>query len=146
MSPLLRLVYVSSATELFTDDALTALLEQSRERNARDGITGMLLYQEGNFLQLIEGPETAVRALHARILKDRRHHKLITVLEESVTDRECAQWSMGFVPEDRLREIEREAFSPLLVRGGDAAPAPAPAAATSGALGAALRLVEQHWR
>lgn len=142
MSLLFRLLYVSSATELFTDDELTALLEQSRERNARDGITGMLLYKEGNFLQLIEGPEPAVRALHARILKDRRHHKLITVLEESVTDRQCARWSMGFVPEDRLREIDPEAFSPFLIRGGDAVSAPA----TSGALGAALELVEGHWR
>ena len=50
-----QLIYLSSATEMFTKEKLLALLEQSRPNNARLGITGILLYSNGNFMQTLEG-------------------------------------------------------------------------------------------
>ena len=90
------LVYVSSAHRPFTPDELVELLRQSHEKNARLGITGMLLYKDGNFMQALEGEEAAVRELYATILRDARHHDVITLLEEEVPEREFAAWSMGF--------------------------------------------------
>jgi len=52
------LVYVSSATELFSDTQLENLLLRSRQNNSTLGITGMLLYKDGNFMQCLEGPKT----------------------------------------------------------------------------------------
>ena len=49
------LIYVSSAIKLMHDDELLLLLEKARENNSRLGITGMLLYKEGNFMQMLEG-------------------------------------------------------------------------------------------
>ena len=59
-----RLIYVSTARELMDKDALLGILAKAREKNARLGITGMLLYKDGNFLQLLEGEETIVRGIY----------------------------------------------------------------------------------
>lgn len=91
-----RLVYFSSATRPFAKDELLALLEQSRTRNATQDITGLLLYKDGNFLQLLEGEETRVRGLMAHIAKDPRHSGLIVLIEEAVPARLFQDWSMGF--------------------------------------------------
>lgn len=141
--PSLRcVVYVSSATRLFTDPELQMLLEQSRERNARQGITGMLLYKDGNFLQLIEGPEPAVRALHARIGTDTRHRHVITVFDEMVHERQCPDWSMGYVPAERLPRSVLSSFTPFLTAEGDARRA----RTMHGPLGDALTQFREHVR
>ena len=94
--PLFSLAYVSSAITAFGRAELLALLEGCRERNARAAITGMLLYKEGNFMQVIEGPEAAVRALHAKIGRDGRHRGVITLLQSPIEARQFAGWSMAF--------------------------------------------------
>ena len=93
---MLQLVYVSSAIELFSSHDLLALLEQSRAKNVRAGITGLLLYKDGNFMQLLEGPEAAVRELYAAIRRDARHHGIILLLEGTVEEREFPDWAMAF--------------------------------------------------
>jgi len=75
------LVYVSSAVTPFSSSDLAALLTKCHERNTATGITGMLLYKDGNFMQVLEGEEPAVRTVYARIGKDPRHRGLITLLE-----------------------------------------------------------------
>ena len=93
---MLSLVYVSSATELLSSDELVALLEQSRAANEGRGITGMLLYRDGNILQCLEGPEDDVRRLYDTISRDPRHDGVIVLVEEEVEQRSFADWSMGF--------------------------------------------------
>jgi Sensors of blue-light using FAD len=89
-------VYVSSAFVPFTKEELLALLAKSREKNARLGITGMLLYKDGNFMQVLEGEESAVRALGDTIHDDPRHHGMIPILEGHAEERQFPDWSMGF--------------------------------------------------
>lgn len=91
-----RLVYVSSAKSLFSKEALHQLLEQSRRRNADDHITGLLLYKDGNFLQLLEGEEAQVRQLYQRIEADPRHGGSIVMIDGEVPERLFQDWSMGF--------------------------------------------------
>lgn len=94
--PLVSVVYVSSATVAFGTEDLAHLLQYSRERNAREDISGMLLYRAGNFIQAVEGAEPAIDALLDRIGRDRRHGGLITVLRQPIAERRFADWSMGF--------------------------------------------------
>jgi hypothetical protein len=90
------LVYASSAVELFSDQDLTELLAVSRRNNEKVGVTGLLLYSQGNFMQVLEGPEEAVRTTHTRIAKDPRHTGLITLVQGERDEREFDDWSMGF--------------------------------------------------
>ncbi|MBE7158975.1 MAG: BLUF domain-containing protein [Rhodospirillales bacterium] len=90
------LVYVSSAVGVFSSEDLVALLATSRRNNARDGVTGMLLYRQGNFMQVLEGEEEKVRAVHERIQGDSRHRGLITLLQQPIEARQFGGWSMGF--------------------------------------------------
>ncbi len=94
--PLYRLVYASSATQPFSTSQLTALLEHARAANHERGITGMLLYKDGSFIQLIEGVEHQLRALYAKIALDPRHHRLDLVFEGPAENRLFYEWSMGF--------------------------------------------------
>jgi hypothetical protein len=94
--PLFHLVYVSSATRLFTPTELIELLELSRKKNQVAGITGMLLYRDGNFMQVLEGEEADVVKTHARITGDPRHNGLITLLKGEIAQRGFGDWSMGF--------------------------------------------------
>ena len=91
-----RLIYVSTARELMDKDALLGILAKAREKNARLGITGMLLYKDGNFLQLLEGEESLVRDVYATIARDTRHFDTMITMEEAVNERMFTEWSMGF--------------------------------------------------
>lgn len=93
---LYSLVYVSSAVSLFSPAALLALLEQSRANNARVDVSGILLYKEGNTMQLLEGERDAVLALYERIARDPRHRGLLRLLEGPIETRQFADWSMAF--------------------------------------------------
>lgn len=92
---LVQLIYVS---ELVNNDEslIPAILATSLRRNLEDGITGMLLYANGNFLQVLEGERAAVEATYARICQDPRHSNAVKLVEEPVKERHFAQWSMGF--------------------------------------------------
>ncbi|MET0297389.1 MAG: BLUF domain-containing protein [Microbacterium sp.] len=100
---LYSLVYVSTAVEPFDDPRLEALLEQSRRANARDGITGILLYRRGRFIQFLEGPEGPVRDLVARIGRDPRHTGVRVMIDGHPEARQFEEWTMGY---ERVREAE----------------------------------------
>ncbi len=91
-----HIAYVSSATVSFSKPMLDALLKRSRDRNTRMEITGMLLYGDGNFMQVIEGPEEKVRSLFRVIAKDPRHKDVFTLFEEPLEVREFSDWSMAY--------------------------------------------------
>jgi hypothetical protein len=104
---LLSILYISSATREFSESDLTALLEQSRAKNARLDITGILLYNDGNIMQLLEGPESAVRNLIKTIYADNRHTGIIQLLDKEISKREFPQWSLEF------RKLRSSKFSPV---------------------------------
>lgn len=106
-SPIYVIIYVSSAVRLFSDAELRALLKKSRENNARSGITGLLLYREGNFMQLLEGEKKAVEEKFERISRDPRHRGLIVLLRGEEPERHFADFSMGFrnLNSDAIRDL-----------------------------------------
>ena len=111
---LINLVYISSAVYLMSEPELVELLRQSRDNNNPKGITGMLLYKDGNFMQVIEGEETAVMRLHEKILLDPRHKNILTLLRGPIEARQFGNWSMAFHNINLLSDSERDAFSPFL--------------------------------
>jgi hypothetical protein len=70
------------------------IVQQSRHNNAVDGVTGLLWYQDGLFLQVIEGPESSVAATFARIATDPRHEELTILSDRPIEAREFGYWSM----------------------------------------------------
>ena len=90
------LAYESQASVPLTAPDLLDLLAQSRENNARSGVTGILLYRHGTFLQVLEGPHAEVDALYATIARDPRHREVSTVLAEDRPERRFPDWTMGF--------------------------------------------------
>jgi Sensors of blue-light using FAD len=101
---MIEFVYSSRALKPFTHDELMDLLAKSRTNNESLGITGMLLYKEGEFMQVLEGDATKVSALSARIAEDPRHTDFVKIMERPCTDREFPDWSMGF---QDLNEVDR---------------------------------------
>jgi len=93
---LLSIIYSSQATEAFDESGLDALLEQCRENNAAVDLTGMLLYRDGRFLQVLEGPEEPLRALMDVLATDERHTGLRVLFEEPLSTRQFPNWTMGF--------------------------------------------------
>lgn len=90
------IVYVSSAVTPFTRSELTELLEKSRVNNAALDISGMLLYKDGNFMQVLEGEESAVRTLCDKVGRDPRHRGVLVLLQGQLAERQFPEWSMGF--------------------------------------------------
>jgi hypothetical protein len=91
-----QLGYVSTASHEMRRDDLIEILRTARARNDANGVTGLLLYQGGHFLQVLEGRETAVRETFGRIQADARHRDIRVMFEHVVTEPEFDDWSMGF--------------------------------------------------
>ncbi len=108
------LVYVSSATRPFSGEDLRALLATCRKNNAELGVTGMLLYKDGNFMQVLEGDEDAVRGLYARIAEDPRHSGEITLQQGFTERRQFPDWSMGFRDLDVSEALADPAYNEFL--------------------------------
>ena len=93
---MIQIVYCSDAMTEFSPQQLVALLERSRVNNQARGITGMLLYRGGRFLQVLEGEAANVHPLVDRIGRDPRHHRVVLSSETEIDVRDFADWSMGF--------------------------------------------------
>ncbi|MGB8368205.1 MAG: BLUF domain-containing protein [Limisphaerales bacterium] len=96
MGSLFQIVYTSTAAELFGRAELNELLKGSVQRNTRAGITGLLLYNNGTFMQTLEGEEAVVIALFAKISRDPRHHHVIPLIHEPIERRNFSNSAMAF--------------------------------------------------
>lgn len=105
MSTLRTVVYASTAAHLMSFEELEALLKEARDLNERDGITGVLLYNDGSFTQCIEGEEAAVLDTFARIVASRRHHSIFELLNEPIAGRSFPDWHMGFFGPPGVRSL-----------------------------------------
>lgn len=93
---LVRLLYVSRSQNAFTDDT-EAILAASRRNNPALGITGILCYGAGIYLQAIEGGRDSVNSLFSRISQDRRHKDVVLLHYEEIIERRFGGWTMGQV-------------------------------------------------
>jgi hypothetical protein len=98
---------MSSAVKPMNYDELSALLRQCRDTNHKRGVTGMLLYQNGTFMQMLEGEKQPVLDLYDKITKDDRHTGIHTVLEGDIEERNFEDWSMGFFNMEKADEFPK---------------------------------------
>jgi hypothetical protein len=95
-SKLIQCIYASAASRDVEAEELAQLLEVARANNARLGLTGMLLYAEGSFFQVLEGHADVVDALYVKIERDPRHDQVTLVIKEPIPKRYFDDWTMGF--------------------------------------------------
>jgi hypothetical protein len=93
---LIHTIYASSSVINFDKDALNKLLHSARRNNAGLNITGMLLYQNDSFFQVLEGETETVEPLFDKISLDSRHNKIIKIIKEPIEKRSFAEWTMGY--------------------------------------------------
>lgn len=105
---LVHCIYSSAETAPFTPDDIVALLEKAREDNAKLGVTGMLLYDNGTFFQVLEGESDVVLSLLDIIQKDKRHDRVVKIIYEDIEERDFSGWTMGYsgFTRDDLKSIE----------------------------------------
>lgn len=94
----LSIDYVSAGAIPLSDDDIAAILVQARANNVEHHPTGALIYHEGKFVQILEGPDDEVRARFAVIRADPRHRSIQMVSEEQIVSRQFPDWTMGFRP------------------------------------------------
>ncbi len=100
--PLIKLVYVSAATKPLIPTDLRELLSKARTFNSSVGVSGLLLYRDRSFFQILEGQEEDVEPLYERIGRDPRHNRLMLLSKQTVQERNFGAWSMGFVDADSM--------------------------------------------
>ena len=119
---LVRLLYASRAIDP-SPDAIDAILTQSRQYNPTCGITGILCYGGGIFLQAIEGGRMPVSELYGHIQKDVRHKDVVLLHYEEISERRFGGWTMGQVNMSKintnilLKYAEKPELDPYSVSG-----------------------------
>lgn len=101
-SDLYHLIYISQARRPLDDADLMILQREAMARNHEVGVTGVLLYGSGKFLQLLEGPREVLAELFGRIALDMRHERTRLLHHGPIKTRSAPSWSMGVANADRL--------------------------------------------
>ncbi|MFT5933017.1 MAG: hypothetical protein ACI9M6_000055 [Hydrogenophaga sp.] len=120
---LIRLLYVSRAVNKDSAGVIQSILASSRSHNLGNGITGVLCYGGGVFLQAIEGGRNAVNVLYNHIAADERHTDVVLLHYEEITERRFGGWTMGQVNLAKLntsivlKYSEKPEFDPYGVSG-----------------------------
>ena len=120
---LVRLLYVSRAVDPESGRAIESILSAARQHNLQNGITGILCYGGGIFVQAIEGGRSAVNDLYNHIIKDPRHKNVELLHYEEITERRFGGWTMGQVNLSKLntsivlKYSEKPEFDPYNVSG-----------------------------
>ncbi|SCA56412.1 putative BLUF domain-containing protein [Candidatus Terasakiella magnetica] len=97
MTKLYQVIYASAASYDFETEELEALLQKARQTNLSKGISGILVYRSGSFLQVLEGPKAELKKLYKKIMKDKRHTELRLIFRGDIKQKDFQDWSMGYV-------------------------------------------------
>ncbi len=120
---LVRLLYASRLVDMQSTSATESILAQSKAHNPSSGITGILCYGGGIFLQALEGGRMQVSELYAHIQKDTRHKDVVLLHYEEIMERRFGGWTMGQVNVAKLntsillKYSEKPEFNPYAVSG-----------------------------
>lgn len=88
------LTYQSRAVSRPSESELAQLVDEARRRNRSLGVTGMLLYENGRFLQTLEGPPAGLQQVWSSICRDRRHREIELLTEHVVSSRLFSDWDL----------------------------------------------------
>lgn len=116
-----HLIYVSNSCEASGPPQLDRILDSSVRHNMAQQITGMLLYADGGFMQVIEGEDAAIDETFGRIQADPRHTNIILIDRAPIAERSFPGWTMGFRRLGAEEAAAHPAYAPFFERGFDAA-------------------------
>ena len=102
-----QVIYVSEKTDT-SPDSLTDIYDISQKNNSESGISGCLLIGSNSYLQLLEGPESAVENLYSKIKVDSRHKKVKKLFEQHIEEKLFSSWSMKFAPFNNVKWDNKE--------------------------------------
>ena len=114
---LYELLYTSVAKWKMSSLELTDLLEQSRNKNLKLNITGLLVYHSGEFMQVLEGEKETILELYDTITNDERHTSVKTFWESSISERGFSNWAMAFVNTEDIDLLTIKGYSQFLKQG-----------------------------
>lgn len=100
---LFQLVYVSDAIHQLDITEIRNIEQVSQKNNKQAGVTGILMFKFGKFMQFLEGPESEVRRIFSVIQKDPRHTNIEVLTEGIIPKRQFSDWHMRYTP---LSEIQ----------------------------------------
>lgn len=110
---LYQIAYVSLAEMPLEARVLSDILNVSKRNNARDGITGVLMYHDRIFFQILEGEKYVVDNCYDRIANDRRHSNLSVIMDSAIESLTFPDWVMGYAGPDEIRGYSNEAIRSL---------------------------------
>ena len=116
------LLYVSQETAPLEPDQLMALLRGARANNRRRGITGLLAYRDGQFMQILEGEKAEIQRLFATIEADPRHDAVAVIWRSPIEERDFAAWPMAFRHPSDVQLARLPRFQEALEEGFTGAP------------------------
>ena len=99
--------YISSASKSLENLNLKHLYNTSKINNAQQHITGILIYQNGNFLQILEGENKTINKLYRLIKSDNRHTNILQIINKSILAPIFEDYQTGFSIVDNSKKIER---------------------------------------
>lgn len=104
-----RLIYLSQLTRNMSHREIATLVARAQKKNQQAGLTGLLIYMQGRFFQVLEGPETAVDQCFARIQQDPRHGAMKLIASYEVKTRAFPDWKMSLFYPEQLPQQARDA-------------------------------------
>ena len=104
------IVYISTTSKILTDSELAEMLKENYLNNRRANINGMLIYTEGSFIQVLEGPEDSVKRTYQEIVQDSRQKNIIKLAEDTINVPNFNNWSMAFIPSDPAKVAALEGY------------------------------------
>lgn len=110
----IQLLYLSNAKPELKQAELDKILEVSRKNNPSRDITGLLVFANGVFIQVLEGPSSEVTNLFETICDDTRHQEVAMLGEYVGQERIFSKWSMGFL-QSTFDELTRITDSPNMI-------------------------------
>ena len=99
---MLRLFFISAATHFKTARELNEIMRASRMRNRAEGVSSLLIYNDGSYAQLMEGPKQAVLNVFERIKTDKRHTGAAVIFQEETDTRITEGWDMQLLPVSKI--------------------------------------------
>ncbi|ATC94761.1 BLUF domain-containing protein [Pseudoalteromonas tunicata] len=103
---LIEFIYTSHAKTPLSPEQLSTLKKSCIEYNTQHKITGMLLYNNMKFMQVLEGDKETILALFKKIKQDPRHHQVEALILNPIDERNFGQWAMG------IADISNESIKP----------------------------------
>ena len=111
---LYQLAYTSFSRLPLLEAMLSDILGASRRNNSRDEITGILMYEDRTFFQVLEGEQSAVEdCYYKRIFNDPRHCGLSLIWHGLAKRREFSDWAMGYVGPREIGRHTKDTFTSL---------------------------------